>query len=255
MRVKKTSVMKRQGNRVAGQRMTPPEITGTDAMRKTASFQTLPSGSVNFDKLLGGGYREGRMVELLGRSNSGKTQLAMQAALCASRKGKRALFIDTEGSFRPERLEGMAAARGWDPAGILERIVYLRTDSFSEQVEVAAKMNEREATASCSLVVVDTLTRNFTIGLPGRSNLAERQGALGMYLSEAARDSYLNARAYLLTNRVTFGPSHDVAIGGKTVDQMVHASILLERDGESVKATDLSTGQSVKVLISKAGVD
>jgi DNA repair protein RadA len=195
------------------------------------------------------------MVELHGRSNTGKTQLAMQAVLCAAWRGKKALFIDTEGTFRPERLEGMAEARGWDPTGILERIVYLRTDSFVEQMETVAKMKVRKATAACSLVVVDTLTRNFTIGLPGRSNLAERQGSLDVYLSEIARDAYLNGRAYLLTNRVTFGPSHDVAIGGRTVEQMVHVSILLERDGGSVKATNLSTGQSVLALMSKAGVD
>ena len=232
-----------------------PELTGADVVKKTASFPTFSSGSVNLDGLLDGGYRGGRVIEVHGRSNTGKTQLAMQAVLCAAWKNKKALFIDTEGTFRPERLVGMAEARGWNPAGILERIVYLRTDSFAEQMEAVAKMNAREATAACSLVVVDTLTRNFTIGLPGRSNLAERQGALDVYLSETARDAYLNGRAYLLTNRVTFGPSHDVAIGGRTVEQMVHASILLEREGGSVRATKLSTGQSVLASMSKAGLD
>ena len=255
MRVKKTSVMKLNRSRIAGKHMSPPELTGTDAIRSTASFQTLTSGSKTLDGLLGGGYREGRIVEILGRSSAGKTQLAMQAALCASRKGKKTLFIDTEGSFRPERLEGMAEARGWDPTGILERIVYLRTDSFAEQEEVVVRMSERSSTKTCSLVVVDTLTRNFTIGLPGRSNISERQGALSVYLSEIARDAYLNRRAYLLTNRVTFGPSHDVAIGGRTVEQMVHVSIMLERDGGSLKATSLSTGQSLLASVSKAGVD
>jgi len=231
-----------------------PQFTGTDVVKRMASFPTFSTGSVALDRLLEGGYREGRVVEVFGRSNAGKTQLAMQAALCAARRGKNALFIDTEGTFRPERLEGMAEARGWDPAGILERIVYLRTDSFVEQMEAVTKMNAREATAACSLVVVDTLTRNFTIGLPGRSNLAERQGGLDVYLSETARDAYLSKRAYLLTNRVTFGPSHDVAIGGRTVEQMVHASVLLERDGGSVKATKMSTGQGVLVSMSKAGL-
>jgi RecA/RadA recombinase len=231
------------------------EFTGTDIVRKTASFLTFSSGSVALDGLLEGGYREGRVVEIHGRSNTGKTQLAMQAVLCAAKRDKKALFVDTEGTFRPERLEGMAEARGWDLAGILERIVYLRTDSFAEQMEAVVRMGARRMTAACSLVVVDTLTRNFTIGLPGRSNLAERQGSLDVYLSEIARDAYLNGRAYLLTNRVTFGPSHDVAIGGRTVEQMVHASILLERDGGSVKATKLSDGQSVLISMSKAGLD
>jgi len=232
-----------------------PEFTGTDVVKKTASFLTFSSGSVALDGLLEGGFREGRVVEMHGRSNTGKTQLAMQAVLCAARRGKKAFFVDTEGTFRPERLEGMAEARGWDPAGILERIVYLRTDSFVEQMEVVARMDARKMTAACSLVVVDTLTRNFSIGLPGRSNLAERQGSLDVYLSEIARDAYLNGRAYLLTNRVTFGPSHDIAIGGRTVEQMVYASILLERDGGSVKATKMPDGQSVLISMSKAGLD
>jgi len=232
-----------------------PEFVGTDVVKRAASFPTFSSGSATLDGLLEGGYRGGRVVEVHGRSNTGKTQLALQAVLCAARKGKKALFIDTEGTFRPERIVGMAEARGWNPTGILERIVYLRTDSFVEQTEAIAKMNARKATAACALVVVDTLTRNFTIGLPGRSNLAERQGALDVYLSETARDAYLNGRAYLLTNRVTFGPSHDIAIGGRTVEQMVHSSILLERDEGSVRATRLSTGQSVLASLSRTGLN
>jgi DNA repair protein RadA len=232
-----------------------PALTGTDVIKKTVSFPTFSTGSAALDGLLEGGYRGGHVVELLGRSNTGKTQLAMQAVLCAAQRGKKALFIDTEGTFRPERIEGMARTRGWNPAGILERIIYLRTDSYVEQMEAVVKMRTREATAACSLVVVDTLTRNFTIGLPGNSNLTERQGALDLCLSETARDAYLNDRAYLLTNRVTFGPSHDIAIGGKTVEQMVHASVLLERQGGFVRATKMSTGQNVLVSMSEAGLD
>lgn len=235
--------------------MAPPELTGAEAFEKTRSFKTFSSGSATIDGLLGGGYREGRLVELLGSSNSGKTQLAMQAALCASRSGKLTLFVDSEGSFRPERIEEMAAERGWDPGEILNRIVYVRTDSYAEQIEIVERMSKRATTATVSLVVVDTLTRNFTVGLPGRSNLAERQGALGRYLSEASRDAFLNARAYLLTNRVTFGPTHDIAIGGKTVEQMVHESLLLERDGTSLRATKLPNGRSVATRIGKAGVE
>ncbi len=230
-------------------------MTGDEAIERTRTFKIFSSGSAAIDRLLGGGYREGHLVELLGSSNSGKTQLAMQAALCVSRAGKLALFVDSEGSFRPERIEEMAVDRGWDPSGILKRIVCVRTDSYAEQIEIVEGMNMRAHTATASLVVVDTLTRNFTVGFPGRSNLAERQGALGRYLSVASRDAYINNRAYLLTNRVTFGPTHDIAIGGKTVEQMVHESLLLERDGSSLKATRLPDGGSAMARVGKAGVE
>jgi DNA repair protein RadA len=229
--------------------------TAGDSVRRVASFVYHRSGSPGIDRLLGGGYREGRLTELFGRSNSGKSQLAMQAALLAARDGGRVLYIDTEGAFRPERLEEMAKARGWKAEGALEKIIYVRSDSSSEQMEAIRKMGARPTTAGCGLVVVDTLTRNFSLELPGRSNLSSRQGALDVHLSEMARDAYLNGRAYVLTNRVTFGPERDVSIGGRTVEQLVHASVLLERVQGRLKATLVSNGESATASIGPSGVE
>ncbi len=231
------------------------EITGADAVKRLSSMPVYSSGSAALDGLLGGGYRAGRLVQLFGKSNSGKTQLAMQAVLCAAKAGKRSLFIDTEGTFRPERVVGIANAKTWETDGLLDRIVYLRADSLSEQMEVVSRMNRREATSSCKVVVVDTLTRNFSLELPGSSNLASRQGAINVHLSEMARDAFLNGRAYVLTNRVTFGASYDVGIGGRTVEQLVHASVRLEREKDTVRATLMATGENAVASMGPGGVD
>ncbi len=195
------------------------------------------------------------MTELFGRSGSGKSLLAAQTALVAARSGEKSLYVDTEGSFRPERLQQIADSRGWDAGELLEKIVYVRTDSSSEQVEAVRKLSARAMTSSCRLVVVDTLTRNFSVELPGRSNLSSRQAALNVHLSEMARDAYLHGRAYLLTNRVTFGTLHDVGIGGRTVDQLVHASLMLEREDSRVKATVASSGESAALTIGTRGIE
>ena len=179
----------------------------------------------------------------------------MQSAMLCARAGRTALFIDTEGSFRPERVEEMARARGLEPSGALNRIVYARCDSAPEQMETIRMMQTRTATATAAFVVVDTLTRNFSLEFPGRSNLSDRQAALNVHLSEMARDAYLNGRAYLLTNRVTFGNQQDVGIGGRTVDQLVHATVLLERDGGKVRASVVGSGRHVTAEVSSAGVD
>ncbi len=194
------------------------------------------------------------MTEFFGRSNSGKSQLAMQAALEAAVKGDGVLYVDTEGGFRPERLEQIARARGWQTDGALQRVIFVRSDSAAEQVETVRRMQSRSVTAGCRLVIVDTLTRNFSLDLPGKANLPSRQGSLGVHLSEMARDAYLNERAYLLTNRVTFGPTKDVGVGGKTVEQLVHASVLLERQGTAVKATALGSGSQAVLQMGAAGV-
>lgn len=224
-------------------------------MGRLASFPTFSTGSKNLDALLGGGCRAGTITLLYGRSNSGKTQIAMQSATLCAKAGRASLFVDTEGSFRPERVEAMARARGLDPGEILTRIVYVRSDSVAEQMETVRLMQTRGATASAAFVVVDTLTRNFSLEFPGRPNLPSRQAALDIHLSEMARDAYLNGRAYLLTNRVTFGNLQDVGIGGKTVDQLVHTTVLLEKEGGKVRATAVGSGRHVTADVGGSGVD
>jgi DNA repair protein RadA len=238
----------------AGDEASEHSESAKDAALKASRLRFYSSGSDTLDRLLGGGFRAGRLTQVYGRSGSGKSQLGMQTALLAAREGRRTLFIDCEGSFRPERMEEVALARGWEAGQLLDRVVYARIDSSSEQMEVVRAMATRPATSSCSLVIIDTLTRNFSVELPGRSNLPSRQGSLDIHLSEMARDSYLNERAYLLTNRVTFGPTADVCIGGRTVEQLVHESLRLERDGSGVRATLLSTGESAVANLGKAGI-
>ena len=251
--VKKTSVMKAGQERF--RHTERPWETAKESKERVDSFPFFSTGSQSIDRLLGGGFRAGTLTEVFGRSNSGKSQLAMQAALFSARMGKRSLYVDTEGSFRPERVEGIARARGWEDRGLLEMIVYVRTDSLSEQMEMVRRMSERAATSTCTLVIIDTLTRNFSVELPGKSNLSSRQGALNVYLSEMARDAYLGGRAYLLTNRVTFGAQHDVGIGGRTVEQLVRASVRLDRIGASLRATLVPEGGSATARVGPQGVD
>ncbi len=218
------------------------------------AFRKWGTASPSIDRLLGGGLREGRVIEFHGRSGSGKTQLAMQTVLCAARSGATSLFVDTEGSFRPERLETMAASRGWDARRLLDKVVHVRTDSSSAQMELVRRMGKRQETAGCRVVAIDTLTRNFSLDMPGRANAPTRQGALGLHLSEMARDAYLNSRAYILTNRVTSGPSGEATVGGRTVEQLVHATVKLEKAQDSVQATLLPRGVSCTAALDGRGI-
>jgi DNA repair protein RadA len=229
--------------------------SGIDAVRNAASLTRFSSGSKSMDAMMGGGFRAGSLTHVYGKSGSGKSQLAMQMVLEAAKNGTRSLYIDTEGAFRPERIEEMAKSRRISSDGLLDGIIYLRADSSSGQMETIRSIPSREKTASCRLVVVDTLTRNFSVDLPGRANLSNRQAALDIHLSEMARDAYLHRRAYLLTNRVTFGPVNDVGIGGSTVEQMVETSIRLERTGSQVRGTVLPSRRSFSMDLGPAGFD
>jgi len=213
------------------------------------------SGSKAIDEILGGGFKTGRLAVVFGKGNSGKSQLAMQAVLCAAKSGVESLYVDTEGAFRPERIEEMAHARGWHDGSLLSRITYLRCDSTAQQAEAVRRMQASGRTAKSGLVVVDTVTRNFSLDLPGNENLPGRQGALNSYLSDIARDAFLNKRAYLLANRVTFDRrGADVGIGGSTIAQLVHISLHFQREGKMIRVTEMGGTRSALVKIGPEGI-
>jgi RecA/RadA recombinase len=223
-------------------------VTAREALEKLASFPVYTTGSPSLDGLLDGGFHAGRVVEVYGRSGCGKTQLAMQTALNVAARGEKSVFIDTEGAFRPERIQKMARARNISSEGLLDRISYLRVDTAAAQADAIPALAKRTETARARFVAIDTFTRNFTLDFPGSSNLQKRQGALDVLLSEIARDAFLNGRAYLLTNRVTFSEGGGEArIGGLTMEQLVHSSIHLEKTEDGLSATRTSDGASASL--------
>jgi len=232
------------------------------ALEVARALGKLSTGSAALDDLLEGGYEQGRISEVFGASNTGKTQLAMQAAVLAAGRGWNSLYVDTESTFRPERVEEMARARGIDASAALERIFWVRARDVESQIEVTMSMSENERVLSAKLVVVDTVTKNFSLEFPGRERTGRRQGALGAYLDGIALDAYYNKRVVLLTNRVAAipreGQSQEVDLGGLTLRKFVSKSIRLTRQGSFVHASIDSAGRSQKAIkcqISKRGFD
>lgn len=227
------------------------------ALKRSSSFPVYTSLSTAIDRLLLGGYRAGTTTEVFGKSNTGKTQLAMQAVMSVAQMGLKSLFVDTEGAFRPERIEGMATERQWNPREILNRIVYIRIVDSTQQTEMIRRLSENDETKSCRLVVIDTLTQNFSLDYPGSLNLPRRQGVIDAHLSEIARDAFLNGRAYLLANRVVVSQDgSETHVGGRTVGQMVHKSIHLVREGARIRAKLLGEdGRSELAKLGAMGFD
>lgn len=216
-------------------------LTFAEAREVAKSLGRLSTGSAGMDGLLGGGYEEGKITEVFGASNSGKTQLAMQATVMAASRGWRSVYIDTESTFRPERVVQVAEARGLEPQKTLEMVFSLRALDVESQVRALSRMTEDSRVSSAKLVVVDTVTKNFTLEFPGREKVGKRQGALGAYLNRVALDAYLHRRAVLLTNRVASvtreGASVDVNVGGLTLARFVSKSLRLRREQRSVYAS------------------
>jgi DNA repair protein RadA len=211
-----------------------------EALDVARSLGRMSTGSPGMDGLLGGGYEEGRITEVFGPSNSGKTQLAIQATVMAASLGWRSVYVDTESTFRPERVVQMAESRGLDAKAALDSVFSLRARDVEAQSRVLKRMVEDPRVSSAKLVVVDTVTKNFSLEFPDRERVGRRQGALGGYLNRIAIDAYLHRRVVLLTNRVASvtknGMSHDVNFGGLTLGRFVRKSVRVRREGGFVYA-------------------
>ena len=116
--------------------------TAADALEDRKSLVTLTTGSTELDKLLEGGVETGSLTEVFGEFRTGKTQLCH--TLCVTcqmpvsdggAEGK-AIYIDTEGTFRPQRLQGIAERFGMDPAVALENVAYARAHNSEHQTEL-----------------------------------------------------------------------------------------------------------------------
>lgn len=236
-------------------------VTFAEALAQSRSLGRLGTGSGALDRILDGGFGEARITEVFGASNSGKTQLAMQATVMAAAKGWSSVYVDTEATFRPERVAQMAESRGLDAKAVLKMVFSLRAKDVESQTHVLDRMRDDERVSSAKLLVVDTVTKNFTLEFPGRERTGRRQGALGAYLNRVARDAYFNRRFVLLTNRVASitrdGTSQDVDVGGITLRRFVDASLRLRRDGGYVLAQrdDVDPQTTATCRLSERGIE
>lgn len=212
-----------------------------EALEAARSLGRLRTGSPSLDNLLEGGFQEGKITELFGPSNSGKTQLAIQATVMAAARGWKSVYVDTESTFRPERMVEIAESRKMDADATLKRVFSIRAEDVEGQTRILRRMTEDPRVSDAKLVVVDTVTKNFSLEFAGRERTGKRQGALGSYLNRIALDAYLHRRVVILTNRVASitrnGVSQDINVGGVTVERFVSKSIRLRRRGDIVEAS------------------
>jgi DNA repair protein RadA len=191
--------------------------TGDVILERRRHVGKLTTGSKAFDELLGGGVETQAITELYGEFGSGKTQVAHQLAVnvqLARESGGldgSCILIDTENTFRPERISQIAAGLDLDLDGILRDIHVARAHNSNHQillVEAASELSEQlKATERpVRLLIVDSLTAHFRAEYVGRGTLADRQQKLNKHLHDLMRFGTLNNAVVLVTNQVQSKP-------------------------------------------------
>jgi DNA repair protein RadA len=215
--------------------------SGTHYAELGESRKFLSSSSEAFDTLLGGGFESGSITEISGENGTGKTQIAHQLAVnCIKLFDKDVIWIDTEGTFRFNRITQMCEALKLDPDEILSRITVGR--AFNSEHQMALTDQALSTVPNIGLIIVDSLMAHFRSEFAGRGTLAERQQLIGKYLSFIAKQSEILNCVAIVTNQVSAKPDAiffgdpNKPIGGNVVGHTVTTRLMI-RKGKATKRT------------------
>jgi len=186
--------------------------TGEDILDRRKQVKKLTTGSKAFDELMGGGLETQSIVEMFGEFGSCKTQVCFQLAVNATLPEEDGGFdsdvimIDSENTFRPERIIQMAEHLGVDPVETLKRIHVARAFNSQHQILLVDKAIELAQEKKVKLMIVDSLTSHFRAEYIGRGALAERQQTLNRHMHDLLNFATLNNAVIAVTNQVAAKP-------------------------------------------------
>lgn len=247
---------------------------GLEFAKKREEIVHITTGSKNLDNLLGGRGIEGKAItEAYGAYGSGKSQvgfsLAVNVQLPVEKGGAngKAVLIDTESTFRPERIRQIAGALGANPEKVLKNIFVARALNSDHQILLLDKIGEMIRNGEpIKLLIIDSLTAHFRAEFSGRGQLADRQQKLNRYLHNLIRMAEQYNIAVYVTNQVMANPAMmfgdpTVAVGGNIVGHCSTYRLYLRRGrkgsrvAKMIDAPNLPENETIFFLTEKGLVD
>ncbi len=225
--------------------------SGEDLLKKRLEVIKITTGSKALDAFFGGGIETGAMTEVYGAYGSGKTSLAHQLAVSAQLPtdkggtGGAVVWIDSEGTLRPEYIKKIAEARGMDAEKILKNFRGVRAFNSDHQVllteKIADLINEG---LNVKLVIIDSLMSHFRSEFIGRGTLAERQQKINKHVHALLKLSTQYNLAVYVTNQVmakpdTFFGDPTEAIGGHVLHHASTYRVYLRRGKKGTRVAKL----------------
>ncbi|ORX40895.1 DNA recombination and repair protein Rad51 [Kockovaella imperatae] len=163
--------------------------------------------------MLGGGISTQSITEVYGEFRTGKTQLCHTLCVIAQLPDDqggasgRVAYIDTEGTFRPDRIRDIAERFGVDSDMVKDNILCGRAWSSEQQCEMLVDLAVRFVEdRTYKLLIVDSVMNLFRQDYSGRGELSERQQRLNQFLARLQKLAEEFNIAVVLTNQVQADP-------------------------------------------------
>jgi DNA repair protein RadA len=247
--------------------------TADQVLERRKSLVRFMTGSKNLDDFLKGGIESQAITELAGEFGSGKSQICHTLCVTANHtreKGSRGtinsiIFIDTENTFRPERVHQIAEARGLDSEELMKKVFVCKISNSAQLEALIRNLGKSIEEYKAKIVIVDSIISLHRAEYAGRETLAERQQRLNVMLHKLIRLAEIYNIAVVLTNQVqsspdnTFGNDSLRAAGGNIMAHACTYRIFLRKIGRDRMAVMVDSPHhaydQVRFTISEKGVE
>jgi DNA repair protein RadA len=187
-------------------------VTARNLYDKRLRAERVSTGSKNLDNLLGGGVETRAVTEIFGEYGTGKTQICHTLCVIVSREGthgglaSKAIYVDTESTFRPERIVSICNARSIESGPVLDSIIVAKAYNTAHQELIIDEIGSIIDTNRVKLLVVDSAVAHYRAEFLGRATLSERQQKLNKFMHILLRISETYGAAVVITNQIQSSP-------------------------------------------------
>ena len=227
-------------------------ISARELLEQRKSVTKLSTGSKQLDELYQGGYETQSITEYASPYGCGKTQLCLTAAVMAQQPKEQGglnggvLWIDSEETFRPERVYQIAEARGFDPEKVVKGIMLAPAYNSEHQTLIAQRADEVMKQNKIRLIVVDSVLAHFRSEYLGRDQLPPRQGKLNQHLHQIMKLARAFNAVPIVTNQATANPTGNLyapewkATGGNIIAHTCNLRVLLRPAGKNTRIASVA---------------
>ncbi len=245
-------------------------ITADTALKKRRSLLRCSTGSSMLDDLFLGGIETQAVTELYGEFGSGKSQICHTMCITAGQPVESGglnsgiIYIDTEGTFRPERLEQISSSRNVDPVRALQNVAVCKVYNSAHLELIVKNLGKYIDDYKAKLVVVDSIISLHRAEFSGRGTLADRQQRLNSIMHKLLRISEIYNVAIIVTNQVqsapdTFFGDPTKPTGGNVIGHASTYRVYLRKSGENRIAKMIDSPyhpySEVRFTINEKGTD
>lgn len=188
-------------------------ITSAQLLEQRKAMDRFTTGSDQLDQMLGGGCETRVIIEVYGEFRTGKTQIAHQLCVTVQLPKESggleaaAIYIDAEGTFRPERIREIAGRYPeLDPDKVLENVMYARSYNSDHQTLILDKLPPLIIEKNIKLIVVDSVISHFRAEYVGRGTLSDRQQKLNKFIHKLLQLGEAHNLTVYITNQVMASP-------------------------------------------------